>query len=56
MSNLVIAAPVTLIAFPFSADWRRPWWRRLIRSLALLQFFPFDRILVDSGCSPRGPH
>jgi hypothetical protein len=70
MSSLVIAAPVTLIAFPFAADRRRPWWRRLIRSLAQLgtalaaarcrrrglrQFFPFARIiLVDVGCSPRG--
>jgi hypothetical protein len=36
MSSLVIAAPVTLIAFPFSLDRRRPWWRRLIQSLGQL--------------------
>jgi hypothetical protein len=36
MTNLVIAAPVDLIAFDFEADRRRPWWRRLIQSLGRL--------------------
>jgi hypothetical protein len=69
MSSLVIAAPVTLIAFPFASDRRRPWWRRLIQSLAQLaaalaaarrrrrglrQLFPFAWTLAHLGCSPRG--
>jgi len=70
MTALVFAAPVTLIAFPFAMDRRRPWWRRLIQSLDQLgralaaarrrrrgirQFFPFaHRVLADLGCSPRG--
>jgi hypothetical protein len=36
MASLVIAAPVSLIAFPFASDRRRPWWRRLIQSLEQL--------------------
>lgn len=67
--TLVFAAPVDIIAYPFASDRRRPWWRRLIQSLAQLaaalaatrrrrrgmrQLFPFVRILTDVGCSPRG--
>jgi hypothetical protein len=69
MTNLVIAAPVALIAFPFASDRRRPWWRRLIQSLDRLGralaaerrrrttggLFPFAYWLpADIGCSPRG--
>jgi hypothetical protein len=69
MSSLVIAAPVTLIAFPFATDRRRPWWRRLIQSLGqfgsalaaarrrrrgIRGFFPFVPPMLAIGCSPRG--
>jgi hypothetical protein len=67
MTNLVIVAPVALIAFPFVSDRRRPWWRRLIQSLGRLGRalaaerrrarggLPFAYWLpTDIGCSPRG--
>jgi hypothetical protein len=69
MMNLVIAAPVALIAFPFASDRRRPWWRRLIQSLGRLGralvgerrrraiggLFPMPYWLpTDLGCGPRG--